>query len=118
MRDFAQDAGLETIGREIVDRTADALEIDPQGLDRNDRKMLTALIERYRGGPVGLETLAACTGEDAGTIEEVYEPYLLQIGMLQRTPRGRIASDMAYRHLGLTPPRRSTEPSLDFDSES
>ncbi len=118
VRDFAQDAGLETIGREIVDRTADALEIDPQGLDRNDRKMLTALIERYRGGPVGLETLAACTGEDAGTIEEVYEPYLLQIGMLQRTPRGRIASDMAYRHLGLTPPRRSTEPSLDFDSES
>ena len=80
--------------------------------------MLRALIERYRGGPVGLDTLAACTGDDSGTIEEVYEPYLLQIGMLQRTPRGRIASDMAYRHFGLMPPRRAAEPSLDFDAES
>ena len=73
------------------------------------------MIERHRGGPVGLETLAACTGEDSGTIEEVYEPYLLQIGMLQRTPRGRIASDMAYSHLGLKPPKRAPGPTLEFD---
>jgi Holliday junction DNA helicase RuvB len=114
VRDFAQDAGLESIGRGIVDTAADALEIDQLGLDRNDRKMLQAMIERYRGGPVGLETLAACTSEDAGTIEEVYEPYLLQIGMLQRTPRGRIASDLAYKHLGLPPPARSNDPTLDM----
>jgi Holliday junction DNA helicase RuvB len=118
VRDFAQVAGLETIERPIVDQAAKALEIDEIGLDRKDRTMLRALIERYRGGPVGLDTLAACTGDDPGTIEEVYEPYLLQIGMLQRTPRGRIASDMAYRHFGLTPPRRTVEPSLDFDAES
>jgi holliday junction DNA helicase RuvB len=118
VRDFAQDAGRETIEREIVDVAADALEIDHLGLDLNDRKMLRAMIERYRGGPVGLETLAACTGEDAGTIEEVYEPYLLQLGMLQRTPRGRIASDMAYSHLGFPPPKRASGPTLDFDSES
>jgi Holliday junction DNA helicase RuvB len=118
VRDFAQVAGLASIDRAIVDSAAKALEIDEIGLDRKDRTMLLALIERYRGGPVGLETLAACTGDDAGTIEEVYEPYLLQIGMLQRTPRGRMASDMAYRHFGLTPPKRANEPTLDFDSES
>lgn len=115
VRDFAQDAGKETIEKEIVDVAAEAMEIDQLGLDMNDRKMLRAMIERYRGGPVGLETLAACTGEDAGTIEEVYEPYLLQIGMLQRTPRGRIASDLAYAHLGLKPPTPPGPPTLEFD---
>jgi Holliday junction DNA helicase RuvB len=118
VRDFAQVDGLAVIGKEIVDKACRALEVDDLGLDRIDRTLLTAMIERYRGGPVGLETLAATTGEDATTIEDVYEPYLLQIGMLQRTPRGRTATEMAYKHLGLKPPRRQEEGSLDFDSES
>jgi len=86
---------------------ADALElfnVDPVGLDWTDRRMLTVMIENFGGGPVGLDTLAASTGEDAQTIEEVYEPYLLQIGYLQRTPRGRVAAPAAWRHLGYQPP--------------
>jgi Holliday junction DNA helicase RuvB len=86
---------------------AEALElfnVDPCGLDWTDRRMLTVIIENYGGGPVGLDTLAAATGEDAQTIEEVYEPYLMQIGYLNRTPRGRIATPAAWRHLGYTPP--------------
>jgi Holliday junction DNA helicase RuvB len=73
------------------------------------------MIERYKGGPVGLDTLAATTGEDATTIEDVYEPYLLQIGMLQRTPRGRMATDMAYKHLGIKLPKRDDSPPLEFE---
>ncbi len=73
------------------------------------------MIERYRGGPVGLDTLAASTGEDSTTIEDVYEPYLLQIGMLQRSPRGRIATDLAYKQLGIKPPKRAEMPELEFD---
>lgn len=118
VRDFAQVAGHETIERPIVDTTCEALEIDAVGLDRVDRNLLKIMIERYRGGPVGLETLAASTGEDSGTIEDVYEPYLLQIGMIQRTPRGRVASDLAYKHLGLKPPKREGNPVLEFDEES
>jgi Holliday junction DNA helicase RuvB len=114
VRDFAQVEKMEAIDRPIVDKACRALEVDHLGLDRNDRLMLRALIERYRGGPVGLETLAACTGEDAGTIEEVYEPYLLQIGLLQRTPRGRVATDLAYKHLGLKPPPSSNGGTLDL----
>ncbi|GAB4144340.1 MAG: Holliday junction branch migration DNA helicase RuvB [Cyanobacteria bacterium J069] len=86
---------------------AEALElfnVDPCGLDWTDRRMLTVIIENYGGGPVGLDTLAAATGEDAQTIEEVYEPYLMQIGYLNRTPRGRVATPAAWRHLGYTPP--------------
>jgi holliday junction DNA helicase RuvB len=86
---------------------AEALElfnVDPCGLDWTDRRMLTMMIENFGGGPVGLDTLAASTGEDAQTIEEVYEPYLLQIGYLQRTPRGRIATPAAWKHLGYQPP--------------
>jgi Holliday junction DNA helicase RuvB len=86
---------------------AEALElfnVDPCGLDWTDRRMLTVMIENFGGGPVGLDTLAASTGEDAQTIEEVYEPYLLQIGYLQRTPRGRIATPAAWKHLGYQPP--------------
>lgn len=118
VRDFAQVEGREAIERDIVDKAAAALEIDHLGLDRIDRTLLAVMIQRYRGGPVGLETLAASTGEDAATIEDVYEPYLLQIGMIQRTPRGRVVTDMAYKHLGLEAPRRPDEPTLDFDEES
>ena len=82
----------------------DRLEVDEIGLDANDRRMLSAMIRYYNGGPVGLETLAAAIGEEAVTIEDVYEPYLMQIGFLNRTPRGRCVTRAAYLHLGLTPP--------------
>ena len=85
-------------------RDRDRLEIDELGLDANDRRMLETMIRDYKGGPVGLETLAAAIGEEAVTIEDVYEPYLMQIGFLNRTPRGRCATHAAYLHLGLTPP--------------
>jgi Holliday junction DNA helicase RuvB len=106
VRDFAQVDGHETIGQSIVQKAARALEVDELGLDRIDRTLLQLIIERHRGGPVGIETLAASTGEDSQTIEDVYEPYLLQIGMLQRTPRGRCVTDLAYKHLGMVPPKR------------
>ncbi len=118
VRDFAQVEGKGSIDREITDTACRALEVDDLGLDRIDRTLLRVMIERYRGGPVGLDTLAASTGEDATTIEDVYEPFLLQIGMLQRTPRGRSATDSAYKHLGFAPPKRLGENTLDFDSES
>lgn len=95
-----------TITKESARVGLDRLEIDELGLDANDRRLLTALIKFYNGGPVGLETLAAAIGEEAITIEDIYEPYLMQIGFLSRTPRGRCATDAAYRHLGLTPPGR------------
>ncbi len=106
VRDFAQVDGHETIGQSIVQKAARALEVDDLGLDQIDRTLLQLIIERHRGGPVGIETLAASTGEDSQTIEDVYEPYLLQIGMLQRTPRGRCVTDLAYKHLGMVPPKR------------
>ncbi|CAN5579799.1 Holliday junction branch migration DNA helicase RuvB [soil metagenome] len=112
VRDFAQVEDLPAIDKVITDKACKALDIDEIGLDRIDRTILRMMIERYRGGPVGLETLAASTGEDATTIEDVYEPYLLQIGMIQRTPRGRTATDRAYRHLGIKPP---DAPSIDLD---
>lgn len=105
VRDFAQVEGLETITRAIADHALDRLEVDDLGLDRVDRMILRAIIDKYAGGPVGLDTLAASTGEDAGTIEDVYEPYLLQQGLIQRTPRGRAATRRAYEHLGIDPPR-------------
>jgi Holliday junction DNA helicase RuvB len=106
VRDYAQVRGD---GRLTLEAAADALalfEVDERGLDRVDLSILSALAERFGGGPVGLSTLAAAVGEDTGTIEEVYEPYLLQIGFLQRTPRGRVATDAAYRHLGTAPDGR------------
>lgn len=118
VRDFAQVEDLAEIHENIVAKTAKALEIDELGLDRIDRTILRVIIERYKGGPVGLDTLAASTGEDPLTIEDVYEPYLLQIGMLQRTPRGRAASVAAYEHLGIKPPKSKLDSTLDFDSES
>ena len=115
VRDFAQVEDLPAIDKHITEKACRALEIDHLGLDRIDLTLLRIMIERYRGGPVGLETLAASTGEDATTIEDVYEPYLLQIGMLQRTPRGRIATDLAYKQLGLKPPKRIENPELEFE---
>ncbi|CAN5598868.1 Holliday junction branch migration DNA helicase RuvB [soil metagenome] len=109
VRDFAQVEDMKAIDARIADVACRALEIDAMGLDRVDRAVLRIMIERYRGGPVGLETIAASTGEDSTTIEDVYEPYLLQIGFLQRTPRGRSVTHAAYQHLGLTPPQEELE---------
>jgi Holliday junction DNA helicase RuvB len=106
VRDYAQVRGD---GRVTQESSADALalfEVDEQGLDRIDLSILSALVERFGGGPVGLSTLAATVGEDTGTLEEVYEPFLLKLGFLQRTPRGRVATDLAYRHLGRAPEGR------------
>lgn len=114
VRDFAQVDGKETIDLAAASRALEALEVDGLGLDRVDRTLLRAMIEKYAGGPVGLETLAAATGEDAGTIEDVYEPYLLQRGLLQRTPRGRVATALAYSHLGIAPPADRTSATLDL----
>ncbi len=105
VRDFAQVDGHGAIGPQIVQKACTALEIDHLGLDRVDRALLISMIQRYKGGPVGLDTLAATTGEDSQTIEDVYEPFLIQTGMLLRTPRGRVVTEEAYRHLGMQPPK-------------
>ena len=109
VRDFAQVMSDGVITYETAKVALDKLEIDELGLDGNDRRMLETLIRFYKGGPVGLETLAAATGEEAVTIEDVYEPYLMQIGFLSRTPRGRCATHAAYLHLGMTPPGMERE---------
>ena len=103
VRDFAQVKGKDVIDNEIAQYALDRLEIDELGLDSTDKRMLETIIKFYDGGPVGLETLAATIGEEAITLEDVYEPYLMQIGYLSRTPRGRCVTRLAYEHLGLTP---------------
>ena len=100
VRDFAEITGDGTITDEIADKALKCLEIDKIGLDNIDRLMLDAIIKKFAGGPVGVETLAATIGEDVSTIEDVYEPYLMQIGFLTRTPRGRMVTPIAYEHLG------------------
>ena len=103
VRDFAQVTGNGVIDAKIAGYALDRLEIDELGLDETDRRMLRTIIEFYGGGPVGLETLAATVGEEAVTLEDVYEPYLIQLGYLSRTPRGRCATRLAYEHLGIKP---------------
>lgn len=100
VRDFAEVARETEISLAAAQRALSALEIDSEGLDLVDHRILLAIIEKYDGGPVGIETIAATIGEDSGTIEDVYEPYLMQLGFLQRTPRGRVATAACYRHLG------------------
>jgi holliday junction DNA helicase RuvB len=107
VRDYAQVKGDGSIDAGTADKALAMLDVDPQGFDVMDRKLLEAVIHRFDGGPVGLDNVAAAIGEEAGTIEDVIEPYLIQQGYLQRTPRGRIATIAAYRHLGLAPPPRS-----------
>lgn len=104
VRDFAQVRAGGVITRNVADQALTALEIDPLGLDSIDHRMLRSIIENYRGGPVGLETLAATINEEAVTLEDVYEPYLMQLGFLTRTPRGRCVTPKAYQHLGLPMP--------------
>ncbi|CDN13193.1 Holliday junction DNA helicase RuvB [Richelia intracellularis] len=104
VRDYAEVKASGEINQDVAAEALQLFQVDPCGLDWTDRKMLGAIIEQFNGGPVGLETIAAATGEDTQTIEEVYEPYLMQIGYLTRTPRGRIATTAAYQHLGFKPP--------------
>lgn len=105
VRDYAQvKSDASTIQSDIAHQALAMLDIDILGLDATDRKLLTTIIQTYKGGPVGIQTLAASIGEDVDTIETVYEPFLMQIGFLARTPRGRVATEAAYQHLNLTPP--------------
>ena len=101
VRDFAQVRFDGAITKEVAAKALDLLDVDKQGLDHVDRNMLDTMIYKFNGGPVGLDTLAAAIGEDAGTIEDVYEPFLLKNGFINRTPRGRVVTELAYRHLGL-----------------
>lgn len=107
VRDFAQVRFDGAITQEVAKKALDLLDVDRMGLDHVDRNMLDTMIYKFNGGPVGLDTLAAAIGEDAGTIEDVYEPYLLQNGFINRTPRGRVVTEAAYRHLGLEFPQSS-----------
>ena len=104
VRDYAQVKHDGVITLAVAKAALLALEVDDVGLDAVDRMLLSAIVEKFSGGPVGLETLAAAVSEDTETIEDVYEPYLLQAGYLQRTPRGRMATPQAYRHFGFSPP--------------
>ena len=103
VRDFAQVKYDGNITEEIAQTALDLMDVDKLGLDHVDRNMLSTMILKFKGGPVGLDTLAAAIGEDAGTIEDVYEPFLIQNGLINRTPRGRVVTEQAYRHMGLTP---------------
>lgn len=103
VRDFAQVKYDGMITKEVADFALDLLDVDKYGLDHIDRNILLTMIEKFQGGPVGLDTLAASVGEDAGTIEDVYEPYLLKNGFIQRTPRGRVVTALSYEHLGISP---------------
>jgi Holliday junction DNA helicase RuvB len=101
VRDFAQVKYEGKITKEVASFALDLLEVDKLGLDQNDRNILLIIIEKFQGGPVGLDTLAAAIGEDSGTIEDVYEPYLVKNGFLNRTPKGRVVTDFAYHHFGI-----------------
>jgi Holliday junction DNA helicase RuvB len=106
VRDFAEVELNRVVTKELVRQALKRLEVDDAGLDKVDRILLESVIKKFNGGPVGLDTLAASAREEAGTIEDVYEPYLLQMGYLQRTPRGRVATPLAYSHLGLAMPEK------------
>jgi Holliday junction DNA helicase RuvB len=104
VRDYAEVRGAGHIDERVALEALELLEVDPAGLDRLDREILRAICEKFGGGPVGLSTLAVAVGEEQDTIEDVYEPYLLQQGLIMRTPRGRVATDAAFAHLGLERP--------------
>lgn len=112
VRDFAMVKGSGTIDHEITRYALEALNIDTYGLDEMDNKILLTIIEKFKGGPVGLTTIATAVGEDAGTLEEVYEPFLIKEGFIKRTPRGREVTDLAYKHLGKNRLRTDWEPTL------
>jgi Holliday junction DNA helicase RuvB len=103
VRDFAQVQGDGQIDIAITNHALEALNVDKHGLDEMDNKILTTIIDKFKGGPVGITTISTAVGEQAGTIEEVYEPFLVKEGYIMRTPRGREATDLAYKHLGRAP---------------
>jgi Holliday junction DNA helicase RuvB len=107
VRDYAQVRYDGRITLAVAKEALDLLDVDPLGLDRVDRNVITTMMDKFGGGPVGLDTLAAATGEDAGTIGDVYEPYLLQLGFLMRTPRGRVLTPAAYEHMGRIYPSKT-----------
>jgi len=108
VRDYAQVRGAGKIDLPTAQAALQMLEVDRYGFDEVDRKLLLTIIEKYQGGPVGLSTLAAVLAEEPDAIEEIYEPFLMQIGFLNRTPRGRVATQLAYEHFGITPSRRQS----------
>ena len=112
VRDFAQVKGDGRIDLDIANYGLEALNIDTYGLDQIDNKLLTTIIDKFKGGPVGLNTIATAMGEDPGTIEDVYEPYLIKEGFIKRTPRGREVTELAYKHLGKTPFNTGANPTL------
>ena len=117
VRDYAEVEADGLVNTKVAKAGLDMLEVDDLGLDRTDRSMLSIMIDKFGGGPVGLDTLAATTGEDAGTIEDVYEPYLMQLGFIMRTPRGRVCTALAYKHLGFSVPdtaQRDEQIKLEF----
>ena len=109
VRDFSEVSGKSVISLETTQNALDIMEIDPLGLDNIDILMLTAMIDKFRGGPVGLDTISAAINEDNNTIEDVYEPYLLQLGFIARTPRGRVVLPKAYEHLGRPVPAKALD---------
>ncbi|MDO4547463.1 MAG: Holliday junction branch migration DNA helicase RuvB [Clostridia bacterium] len=115
VRDYAEVKADGVVTKKVAREGLDMLEIDLLGLDRTDRTMLETMIKKFGGGPVGLDTLAACTGEDAATIEDVYEPYLLQLGFIMRTPRGRVCTVSAYEHLKIARPASMAQMSMNID---
>lgn len=112
VRDYAEVRAGGTVTLEVAQEALHMLEVDQLGLDHVDIKVLSTIVNKFGGGPVGLETIAASISEEADTVMDVYEPYLLQLGFIARTPRGRVATELAYRHLGLTPPPATQQPSL------
>lgn len=112
VRDYAQVKAQGIITKEVAEKSLEMMEVDHKGLDKMDHKLLLTLIEKYKGGPVGVESLAASINEERDTIEDVYEPYLIQTGFLHRTPRGRVATVAAYSHFGIVPPTQSTQETL------
>ncbi len=117
VRDFAEVEGSTKISEEVAARVLQTLEVDSAGLDHTDRRMLDAMIKKFRGGPVGLETIAASISETRETIEDIYEPYLLQLGFIMRTPRGRVVTEEGYNHMGVTYPGTKTVQQKLFDFE-
>jgi holliday junction DNA helicase RuvB len=118
VRDFAEVEGDGVVTADIARRAMDLLEVDPHGFDAMDRRLLQTIIEKFDGGPVGIESLAAAVGEERGTIEDVLEPYLIQQGFMMRTARGRVATRNAYLHFGLAPPAREAIPELPLFDQS
>jgi holliday junction DNA helicase RuvB len=117
VRDFASVAGAEKVTREIADAALSRLEVDALGLDQLDRRYLTMIVENFGGGPVGIETIAAALSEPRDAIEDIIEPYLIQQGFIQRTPRGRVLAAKAWKHLGLNPPKELSQPQINLFEE-